>query len=889
MTPKKSNPVKPSTASAERPLPDMNSRKADRKPKKPEQEKPSELRKRAEEKLKSIIIRPEAMSDKETRQLVHELQVHQIELEMQNEELRKSQSELEESRSKYSDLYDFAPVGYFTFDKNGLTLEANLTATKELGVERAFIINKPFRAYIIAGDRNKFDQHLRDALTSEDRKTCELRLKRKNRIEFIAQLESIALLDSGGADLCRTSCIDITSRKQTERALLDALATSVQRHAEISALLEGSKAISRYRNFMDAAESIFNSCKNVVGAASGYIAMVSHDGTKNEVVFLDSGGLICSVDPGLPMPIRGMRGEVFSSGNAIYHNDFPQSGWAHFLPEGHVQLENVLMAPMIIENKVVGLFGLGNKPGGFTENDVRITSAFSEFAAIALSQKKAEEDLHKSEARYRSYIDVTEQLGWTTNADGEVVEDLPSWRKFTGQSEVEVKGWGWSKALHPDDLDHAVRVWENAVATKKRYEVEYRIRRYDGIYRHFLARGVPVFKNDRIIQEWVGTCIDITDRKLMEKSLQDTAHSLGERVKELNCLYGISNLASHKNITLEEILQGVINLIPPAWQYPDITCARIVLEGREFRTKNFQETAWRQSSAIIVHNKRAGMVEVCYLKTRPASDEGTFLKEERNLIDAIAERVGRITERKQAEEETNRLTDELKRSNDDLQQFAYAASHDLQEPLLGIAGFAKLLEKRYKGRLDEKADEFIDYIIDDTKRMQLLIKDLLEYSRVSARGIVFRPTNCSVALERAIYNLRTAIDESGAEVTYDLLPTVMGDEAQLSRLFQNLIGNAIKFCGQEPLKIQISADRKEDEWIFSIRDTGIGIEIEQAERIFVIFQRLHTRAEYSGTGIGLAICKKIIESHGGRIWVESSLGKGSTFYFTIPDRQEPLL
>jgi signal transduction histidine kinase len=238
-----------------------------------------------------------------------------------------------------------------------------------------------------------------------------------------------------------------------------------------------------------------------------------------------------------------------------------------------------------------------------------------------------------------------------------------------------------------------------------------------------------------------------------------------------------------------------------------------------------------------------------------------------------------ITERKRSE-------DELKRSNLDLEQFAYAASHDLQEPLRGIVGFAKLLEKRYKGKLDEKADEFIDYIIDDTKRMQMLIKDLLEYSRVNAKDIVFRPTNCSVALEQAIYNLRSAMEESGTELTYDLLPTVIGDEAQLSRLFQNLIGNAIKFHSREPLKIHVSALRKEAQWIFSIKDTGIGIDPRQAERIFVIFQRLHNRKEYSGTGIGLAICKKIVESHGGQIWVESELGKGSTFYFTIPDRQE---
>lgn len=244
-----------------------------------------------------------------------------------------------------------------------------------------------------------------------------------------------------------------------------------------------------------------------------------------------------------------------------------------------------------------------------------------------------------------------------------------------------------------------------------------------------------------------------------------------------------------------------------------------------------------------------------------------------------------ITKRQRAEEALKRTADELARSNADLKQFAYAASHDLSEPLRSIAGFVKLLEKRYRSKLDEKADEFIDYIVVGVERMDRLIHDLLEYSQVDAKGKDFGPVNCSVALEEAVNNLRSAIEESGAELTYDLLPTVIADSSQLSRLFQNLINNAIKFRGNEPIKIHISAQQKGDEWVFSIKDNGIGIDPQFFERIFVIFQHLHTTREYEGTGLGLAICKKIVERHGGQIWVESEQGNGSTFFFTIPVRR----
>ena len=241
-----------------------------------------------------------------------------------------------------------------------------------------------------------------------------------------------------------------------------------------------------------------------------------------------------------------------------------------------------------------------------------------------------------------------------------------------------------------------------------------------------------------------------------------------------------------------------------------------------------------------------------------------------------------ISSRKRADEELRRSHDELKRSNTELEQFAYVASHDLQEPLRMVSSYMQFIERRYKGQLDADADDFIGYAVDGAKRMRMLIRDLLEYSRVGTHGKTFGPVDCETLLDRVISHLQLLIEENGATVTHDQLPMVIGDGDQLARVFQNLINNALKFRKDCPPYIHVSVESNNNEWHFSVSDNGIGIDPQYADRIFVIFQRLHSNAEYPGTGIGLAICKKIVERHAGRIWVRSEQGEGATFIFTIP-------
>jgi len=248
-----------------------------------------------------------------------------------------------------------------------------------------------------------------------------------------------------------------------------------------------------------------------------------------------------------------------------------------------------------------------------------------------------------------------------------------------------------------------------------------------------------------------------------------------------------------------------------------------------------------------------------------------------------------IRQRKEAEEKLRMFTLELERSNHELEEFAYVASHDLREPLRMVASYVQLLQRRYQDKLDKDASDFIGFAVDGVDRMQKLIDALLMYSRIGRNKKPTRVVNCESALRIALANLQVAIEDARGQVTHDPLPAVIGEEVLFVQLFQNLVGNALKFRGANDAAVHISARDQEREWFFCVQDNGIGIDPQYKDKVFVIFQRLHSRDEYAGTGIGLAVCKKIVEFHGGRIWVESQVGQGAAFYFTIPKKGGGLL
>jgi PAS domain S-box-containing protein len=292
--------------------------------------------------------------------------------------------------------------------------------------------------------------------------------------------------------------------------------------------------------------------------------------------------------------------------------------------------------------------------------------------------------------------------------------------------------------------------------------------------------------------------------------------------------------------------------------------------------KGYQEVfreGYVSDYALEIRHKNGRIIPVLY--------NASVYRDESGEVIGVFAAARDITERKKAEEILKLKLEELARSNAELEQFAYVASHDLQEPLRMITSYLQLLQRRYQGKLDEKADKYIYYAVDGASRMQILINDLLEFSRVTTRAKEPEPTDCEFILDQVLSNLDLYIEDNKATVSHDPLPEAMADNTQLAQIFQNLIINGIKFHSEEVPKIHISAEKKANEWLFSVKDNGIGIDPQYSEKIFEVFKRLHRKEEYPGTGIGLAICKKIIERHSGRIWVESELGKGSTFYFTI--------
>ena len=365
-----------------------------------------------------------------------------------------------------------------------------------------------------------------------------------------------------------------------------------------------------------------------------------------------------------------------------------------------------------------------------------------------------------------------------------------------------------------------------------------------------------------------GSINDITARKKAEEALRRTqfmVDSAGDAIfwmgEDAHFSYVNEQACRSLGYSREELLTMTVRDISP--------------DSNPERFEQFWETVKEKGAHTFEtrHRRKDGYVF-------PVEITANYL--EHDGVAYICAFARDITERKRAEEAFARKAEALARSNEELEQFAYVASHDLQEPLRTISSYVQLIDKRYKSQLDADADEFIGFVVNAAERMQMLIRDLLAYSQLGRRAIKRRSVDVNTVLRRTLSGIQTTLDAAEAEITHDTLPTIQADATQLSLLLQNLVSNGVKFRGEARPHVHVSAKKKGRFWHFAVRDNGIGIKDVYQDRIFEVFRRLHSRGQYVGTGIGLAICKKIVERHGGRIWVESDEGKGSTFYFTIP-------
>ncbi len=447
-----------------------------------------------------------------------------------------------------------------------------------------------------------------------------------------------------------------------------------------------------------------------------------------------------------------------------------------------------------------------------------------------------------------------------------------------GRTREEVIGKKFTEFLSPESVQRFEDVFPTFKEVGEIHDLEYEIVRGDGSTLHVLLNASALQDADGRFVRSRSMIVDLTEQRRAAERLREVRNFLDSIVENIPNMIFVKDAKALRFVRFnkagEELLGYARESLIGKNDYDffpkdeaDFFTAkdRAVLEGGKLMDIPAEEIA-TSAGIRILHTKKIPLMDKA---GRP------------EYLLGISED---ITERIEAQKALEVTAAELQRSNTELEQFAYVASHDLQEPLRMVASYTQLLEKRYSDKLDQDAKEFIAYAVDGAKRMQRFINDLLEYSRVGTRGRPFEPVDSSAVVAQARQNLKVAVEESHASITMDELPNVSGDAVQLTQLFQNLIANAIKFRSKEPPAIHISAERQDDAWLFSIRDNGIGIDPEFAERIFVIFQRLHTRDEYEGTGIGLSVCKKIVERHGGRIWVESEKGKGATFYLTIPDR-----
>jgi len=769
-------------------------------------------------------------------------------------ERKKIEQELKESIDKYLKLFEDAPDGISILNSKGYITDCNITAQKQIGFNYTEIIGKHVTWFMTDKSKTLFYQKF-PILQKEGKVEAEIELLCKNGNVIPIWCKVSAIYDeNGNFSGAFVNSRDITERKKVKQELMESKNKYKHLSNEMTAIIDHIPGIICYKDtnnkFLRVNKYFADAQKMAKEDMEGVSCFDLYPKDQAQTYWDDDLEVINSGKPRLDYeePWESREGTKWVSTSKI---------------------------PLIDEDGVV-------------KGVIAIATDITEKKLVEEELKKHREHLEELVEDRTKKLQQSEEWLFTTLksiSDAVIATDTKGNISFLNPVAESLTGWKQEEAK-----EQPIEKIFNIINEETRKPVESPVSSVIregvvvGLANHTVlitkdGKEIPIADSGAPIRDKEGNILgvvlifrDISEQRKAEVALKES--------KEFN-------LFLFKSLPIGLALcrmDGSIMEINPA--FADIMGRSIEetlkLTYWDITPKKYekQEQAQLESMEKTGHY---GPYEKEYIHKDghliPVSLQGLIIKKDNEPY--IWSSVEDITERKKAENELKSIMEDLKRSNEELEQFAYVASHDLQEPLRMVASFTQLLQQRYQDKLDQDANEFINLAVDGATRMQGLINDLLMFSRVGTRGDPFKATDMNVILQDVLNNVTQSIKETDATITNDPLPVVIADDSQMIQLLQNLISNAIKFHGDEPPRIHVSGEVKEDELVFSVKDNGIGIDSKYFEKIFVIFQRLHKKEKYGGTGIGLAVCKKIVQRHGGKIWVESELGKGSTFYFTI--------
>ncbi len=754
--------------------------------------------------------------------LLQELRVHKIELELQNEELLGVKDELESSIKKYDDFYEFAPIAYCAFDRKGMILEASLTTTTILNVPRSLLVGRYFSEYLTRDSIDSFKTLLAKVFSDNAKASCQLRLRKVDESRLSAFVQCSAPVT---ANKCLAVISDISEiirleeQKHLSEEKFRIISTSTPDH-----IIMQDKEL-RYLWVLNPQLGL--SADEMIGK------------TDFEIIEREDAQKLSILKRRVIQ--TGIR-ENFSTSIT------DRNGVTNYFEGSYLPFRDS-------KDNIEGLIG-------YVRN---VTERVSVANELSQTKNYLEQLINFANAPI---------IVW--NPASEIVLFNKAFERLTGYEAAEVTGERLDLLLPNESLGKSRDKIRQTLEGDFWESIEIPILCKNGEIKIVLWNSANIYENGgRTLISTIAQGNDITQRKQAETELRESRRKLELALEKGNI--GIWEYDIERdNLSLDNRMKEMLGIPHGDFDGSLRSFERFIMdEDLAQLRESFRRTIekGRSFETVIRINSRRRLKKYLTLKGKRYREENESLK----LIGVGID----ITEMQRgAEKAMFKINAELARSNKELEQFAYVASHDLQEPLRMVSSFTQLLAQKYNDKLDKDAHEYIGFAVDGSKRMYDLINGLLAYSRVNSKGKEFESTDLNSVLDEVKRNLRIKIETTGAIIEKTGLPVIQADGNQMLQLFQNLVSNGIKFSSGPP-RITIGSKEYTNHWVFSVRDEGIGIDPQYFERIFQIFQRLLPREEYEGTGIGLAICRRIVERHGGHIWVESQPGKGSIFWFSI--------